>query len=295
MNRWPALRLSEWRDTCATLHMWTQVVGKLAIRTTSLVNHHWNLTLHFTSRGLATLPMNCSDGRTLQAVFDFVSHELQLATSDGAKEIIALEPQTVAQFHARVKDALDRMKLSIPLWSMPVEITNPIRFEEDETHRSYDAARAHDFWRALDSMRPVFEEFRARFVGKCSPVHFFWGSFDLAVTRFSGRRAPERAGADAMVREAYSHEVISHGFWPGSADTDASFYAYAAPEPAGFSQAPVTPGQAAYSAQLKEFLLPYEAVRSAASPEKELMSFLETTYEAGARLANWNRAELERA
>jgi hypothetical protein len=275
--------------------MWTQVVGKLAIPTTSLVNHHWNLTLHFTSRGLTTLPMNCSDGRTFQAVFDFVSHELQLTTSDGAVERIALEPQTVAQFHARVKDALDRMKLSIPVWSMPVEIPNPIRFEEDEAHRSYDAARAHDFWRALDSMRPVFEEFRARFIGKCSPVHFFWGSFDLAVTRFNGRRAPERPGADAMMREAYSHEVISHGFWPGSGDTDASFYAYAAPEPAGFPQAPVKPRQAAYSAQLKEFLLPYEAVRSAASPEKELMSFLETTYEAGARLARWNRAELERA
>jgi hypothetical protein len=177
---------------------------------------------------------------------------------------------------------------------MPVEIPDPIRFDEDTVHRSYDPRWAHAFWRALDSMRPVLEEFRARFLGKCSPVHFFWGSFDLALTRFSGRRAPERPGADAMVREAYSHEVISHGFWPGSATTDASFYAYAAPEPAGFADARVQPAGAFYSRELKEFLLPYEAVRGAPSPEKALMAFLESTYEAGATLGKWDRAALER-
>jgi hypothetical protein len=186
------------------------------------------------------------------------------------------------------------MGIAIRVWPMPVEIPDPIRFDQDTVHRSYDPRWAHAFWRALDSMRPVFEEFRARFVGKCSPVHFFWGSFDLALTRFSGRRAPERPGADAMMREAYSHEVISHGFWPGSATTDASFYAYAAPEPAGFSDARVQPAEASYSKDLKEFLLPYEAVRTAASPEKALMSFLESTYEAGATLGKWDRKGLER-
>jgi hypothetical protein len=209
---------------------------------------------------------------------------------------VKLEPRTVADFHAEVMQALARMKIDIRIWTMPVEVPNPLRFELDTTHRSYDREQAHAFWRALDSMRPVFEQFRARFLGKCSPVHFFWGSFDLALTRFSGRRAPERPGADPVTRESYSHEVISHGFWPGGgAYDDAAFYAYAAPEPAGFSSAAVSPGTAFYSTDLKEFLLPYEAVRSAASPEKELMSFLETTYESGATLAGWDRAALERA
>ena len=293
--RWPALPLAEWRDTCATLHMWTQVVGKLAIPTTPRLNHYWNCTLHYTARGLATLPMTCPDGRTLLATFDFVAHELVLAASDGATETIRLAPRTVADFHAAVTAALARMGIAIRVWSMPVEVPDPIRFEQDTVHRSYDPAWAHAFWRALDSMRPVFEEFRARFLGKCSPVHFFWGSFDLALTRFSGRRAPERPGADAVMRESYSHEVISHGFWPGTGTTDAAFYAYAAPQPEGFAAAAVEPRDAFYSKELNEFLLPYESVRSAPSPEQALMAFLESTYAAGATLGKWDRAALERA
>jgi len=293
-RRWPDLPFAKWKDTCATLHMWTQVVGKLALPTTPLVNHHWNLTLHCAARGLSTLPMNCPDGRTLVGTFDFVQHELRLEASDGIVGKVKLEPRTVADFHAAVLSTLERMGISIKVWAMPVEIPNPIRFDEDTTNKSYDPDMARAFWMALDSMRPVFEEFRARFLGKCSPVHFFWGSFDLAVTRFSGRRAPERPGADAMMREAYSHEVISHGFWPGGPTMDAAFYAYAAPEPAGFSAAHVEPAKAFYSAELKEFLLPYEAVRTDASPEKALMRFLETTYEAGATLGRWDRAALER-
>ena len=293
-HRWPSLPFAAWRDTCATLHMWTQVVGKLAIPTTPLVNHYWNLTLHFTARGLTTMPMECG-GRTLVAAFDFVSHELVLSASDGATQRIRLEPRSVAEFHRLVIGALERLGMAIALWPMPVEVPDPIRFDDDTAHKSYDPAWANAFWRALESMRPVFEEFRARFIGKCSPVHFFWGSFDLALTRFSGRRAPGRPGADAVMRESYSHEVISHGFWPGGGDVDAAFYAYAAPEPAGFGHAQVEPAQAFYSATLKEFLLPYEAVRTAPAPERALMAFLESTYEKGASLGNWNRRELERA
>ena len=275
--------------------MWTQVVGKLELPTTALVNHHWNLTLQYTARGLATVPMNCNDGRTLVGEFDFIAHELGLHASDGARERVKLEPQTVADFHGRVMDALARLRVSIPISTKPAEQPKGIPFEADTTHRAYDAPMAHAFWRALDSMRPVFEEFRARFVGKCSPVHFFWGGFDLACTRFSGRRAPPRPNADAIMREAYSHEVISHGFWPGDGETDAVFYGYAAPEPEGFSRADVRPAAAFYSETFKEFLLPYDAVRKSATPEKDLMAFLESTYEAGARLASWNRAELERS
>jgi hypothetical protein len=274
--------------------MWTQVVGKLAIPTTPQVNHYWNLTLHLTSRGLATLPMNCN-GRTLMAVFDFISHDLVLSASDGAVETIPLEPQTVADFHVKVMLALQRMGIDIRVWPMPVEVPDPIAFDRDTIHRSYDADQANAFWRALDSMRPVFEEFRARFIGKCSPLHFFWGSFDLALTRFSGRRAPERPGADPVTRESYSHEVISHGWWPGGGAIDEpAFYAYAAPEPEGFKAAEVEPAAAFYSAGFKEFLLPYEAVRNAASPEAALMSFLQSTYEAGATRGRWDRGELER-
>lgn len=293
-ERWPPLPLAAWRETCATLHMWSQVVGKLTIPTTPLVNHYWSHTLRFTARGLSTLPMNCG-GRTLVAAFDFISHELVFSASDGGIETVKLEPRTVAEFHARVMEALERMGIEIRVWTLPVEVPDPIRFELDTTHRSYDAHWAHAFWRALDSMRPVFEEFRARFIGKCSPVHFFWGSFDLALTRFSGRRAPARPGADPVTRESYSHEVISHGWWPGGGAIDeAAFYAYAAPEPSGFAEAEVQPAAAFYSGDFKEFLLPYDAVRSAASPERELMSFLESSYAEGARLAKWDRRELER-
>ncbi|HUJ01950.1 MAG TPA: DUF5996 family protein [Usitatibacter sp.] len=291
---WPALPLAQWRDTYATLHMWMQVVGKLTLSTTPLANHWWNAAFHFTARGLATQPMRCA-GRTLVAHFDFVSHQLQLNASDGREEIVRLEPMTVADFHAKVMAALERIGCPIRIWTMPVEVAQPLRFELDTKHRSYDRERAGAFWRALESMRPVFERFRCGFVGKCSPLHFFWGSFDLALTRFSGRRAPERPGADAVTREAYSHEAISHGFWPGGGSADeAMFYAYAAPEPQGFSSAGVKPKEARYDEGFREFLLPYEAVRAAPDRDAALLAFLESTYEAGARLARWPRGDLER-
>jgi Family of unknown function (DUF5996) len=294
LELWPALPLAAWHETYDTLHMWTQVVGKLALAMTPLSNHYWNVTLHFTARGLATQPMNAGDG-ALTVAFDFISHRLVLSCSDGSAETLALEPMTVADFYAAVMGALRRMGVETHIWTMPVEFPNPIAFELDTIHRSYDAAWANAFWRALVSMRPVFERFRCGFVGKCSPLHFFWGSFDLALTRFSGRRAPERPGADAMTRESYSHEVISHGFWPGGGGIEEpAFYAYAAPEPPGLRTALVRPDAARYNTELGEFILPYEAVRTAASPEKELAAFLESTYDQAARLANWDREALER-
>ena len=290
---WPRLPIEEWHDTCDTLHMWSQVVGKLTLRTTPLLNHYWNVAYQLTARGLATRPMTC--GRcTLVAAFDLVSHELRLDASDGRSVVLPLEPMTVADFHSRTMDALARLGTSIPIWTMPQEVLDPIPFEQDTGHRSYDRDWANAFWRALTAMRPVFEEFRAGFTGKCSPLHFFWGSFDLAVTRFSGRRAPEKPDADPITRESYSHEVISHGFWPGGGDVDASFYAYTAPEPAGYASASVAPAAAAYDKDFKEFLLPYEEVRTAVSPETKLLAFLRSTYEAGADLAKWDRAALER-
>ena len=294
-ERWPALPLAQWRDTKDTLHMWMQVVGKLTLATTPLANHWWNVALRYAARGLATLPMDAGDGNTLVAEFDFVSHELLLRSSDGSRERVRLEPKTVAQFHAEVMDALRRMGIAIPIWTTPVEVENAIAFERDTVHRSYDPQWAGAFWRALQAMRPVFEEFRCRFVGKCSPLHFFWGSFDLALTRFSGNRAPDNPEADPVMREAYSHEVISHGFWPGGAGSDdAAFYAYAVPEPEGFKAAKVLPHAARYDSGMNVFVLPYEAVRAAASPEAELMSFLESTYEQAAALGRWDRARLER-
>jgi hypothetical protein len=291
---WPALPLGAWRETYDTLHMWSQVIGKVVLAMTPLTNHYWNVTFHLTPRGLATRPINTGD-RTLTATFDFISHELIFQCSDGATAAVPLEPRTVADFHAEVMSLLQRMGVDVHIWTMPVEYENPIRFEEDTVHKSYDPAWANAFWRALVSMWPVFEQFRSRFIGKCSPVHFFWGSFDLALTRFSGRRAPQKPDADAVTREAYSHEVISHGFWPGDRKLEeAAFYAYAAPEPPGFREAPVRPAAARYNKELSLFILPYEAVRTAASPERELTAFLESTYEQAARLANWDRKALER-
>jgi hypothetical protein len=291
---WPALPLDTWRDTYATLHMWTQVVGKVCLALTPRTNHFWNVAFHLTSCGLAT-PALIVGERALTLVFDFVTHRLILQCSDGRTETIPLEPRSVAEFYRMVMEALHRMGVEVHIWSMPVEIPDPIRFELDTIHRSYDRAQANAFWRTLVAMKPVFERFRCGFVGKCSPVHFFWGSFDLAVTRFSGRRAPERKGADAITREAYSHEVISHGFWPGSGPVQQpAFYAYAAPQPAGFKQALVRPAAAFYSNELSEFILPYEAVRTAQSPAGDLAAFLESTYERAATLAQWHRSELER-
>ena len=244
---WPALPLGAWQETYDTLHMWTQVVGKVALATTPLSNHYWNIAFRLTSRGFETQPL-VSNGHTFTATFDMVGHELAFTCTDGRRAAIALRPQMVADFYAAVMKTLDEMGVDIRIWPMPVEFPDPIRFDEDTTHHSYDPAWANAFWRAMASMRPVLEEFRCGFVGKCSPVHFFWGSFDLAVTRFSGRRAPDKLEADPVTRESYSHEVIGHGFWPGGgAVKEAAFYAYAAPEPAGLKLARVESAAAFYS------------------------------------------------
>jgi hypothetical protein len=293
-QRWPSLPLDTWRETYATLHMWSQIVGKVALTLTPPINHFWNVAMQVTPRGLATLPLKYKD-RMLTMEFDFIRHQLIVKDSNGAVEAIPLEPRTVADFYHTVFETLARMDVAVKIWPMPVEIPDPIRFETDVVHQSYDPAAANAFWRTLVSIKPVFDDFRSRFIGKSSPVHFFWGSFDLASTRFSGRRAPERPGADSITRESYSHEVISHGFWPGSgAIQEPAFYAYAAPEPDGLKEAAVRPGSAFYSKDLSEFLLPYERVRTSNLPETELTDFLESTYNAAADLAQWDRNALER-
>jgi hypothetical protein len=291
---WPPLRLEDWRDTCETLHMWTQVVGKVCLAMSPRVNHFWNVTFRVTPRGLAT-PLLSGRAGSFMMLFDFCEHRLKLESSNGRTETVELRRRTVADFYMEVMRTLARMGIGVRIRTLPVEVPDPIPFERDQVHRSYDPGMAEAFSRALVSIEPVFQAFRADFLGKCSPVHFFWGSFDLAVTRFSGRRAPERPGADTVTRESYSHEVISHGFWPGGGEVqEAVFYAYAAPEPDGFREAAVRPAAAFYHPGLSEFLLPYEAVRAASVPEALVTEFLESTYEAGADLGRWNRAELER-
>ncbi len=294
-GRWPALPLGSWRETYATLHMWAQVVGKVALALTPRSNHYWNVAMLLTARGLTTHTL-MFEGRAFTIAFDFIDHQLVIQGSDGISERVPLQPRTVADFYRAVVASLRVLGIDVRIWTMPVEVPDPIRFTEDTAHRAYDADAAGRFWQALVAMQPVFEAFRCRFVGKASPLHFFWGSFDLAVTRFSGRRAPERPGADSITREAYSHEVISHGFWPGSgAVQEPAFYAYAAPEPPGFKTAAVRPGGAGYNAAFSEFILPYDAVRRSPSPSADLMAFLESTYSAGADLGHWNRTDLERS
>ena len=294
-DRWPALPLREWKDSYATLHMYSQVVGKIALALTPRVNHFWNVTFDVTPRGLSTHLLTAG-ARSLRIEFDFLAHALVFQCSDGASDRFPLAARPVAEFYHEVMRALRRLGVDVRIWTMPVEVPDPIRFEQDTVHASYDPPKATAFWKALLAMTPVFESFRARFLGKSSPVHFFWGSFDLACTRFSGRPAPERPGADAITREAYSHEVISHGFWPGGgAVQEAAFYAYAAPEPPGLRNAPLRPNAATYNTDLSEFLLPYDAVRQARSPEADLLGFLESTYDAAADLAGWDRRLLERS
>jgi hypothetical protein len=274
--------------------MWSQIAGKICLRLTPRVNHFWNIAFQVTPRGLTTLPMPY-DARTFTLTFDFVAHELAIDTSAGERRAVALRAETVAAFYARLMDALKGLGITVRIWTMPVEVPDPIRFEQDDVHRSYDPAAAQTFWQILLAIKPILESFRSEFIGKCSPVHFFWGSFDLAVTRFNGERAPERPGADSITRESYSHKVISHGWWPGGGPfEDAAFYAYAAPEPAGYRDTPVQPSAAFYVQEFSEFVLPYEAVRAARSPEDELRAFLRSTYDSAAQLAGWNRAELER-
>jgi hypothetical protein len=294
-QRWPALPLAEWKDTYATLHMWTQVVGKIRLALGPNINHYWGTTLYVTSHGLTTSPMPYPQG-VFEINFDFIAHALEINTSLGETRTFRLKPRTVAEFYFELMHALNSLGIEVKVWSMPVEVPRPVRFTLDETHSSYDAEYAHRFWQILASVDTVLKEFRSRFIGKVSPVHFFWGSFDLAVTRFSGRRAPERPGADAITKEAYSHEAISHGFWPGDGEIvkDAAFYAYAAPEPAGFKDRKVLPAKAFYSGEKNEFFLMYDDVRLSDSPEQTLLDFCQSTYEAGASAGDWDRANLER-
>ncbi len=299
IDPWPTLPLDEWKDTCATLHMWTQIVGKIRLSQTPWVNHSWHVTLYVTSRGLTTSPVPYGL-KTFQIDFDFVDHKLVIETSDGNVRLIDLRPRTVADFYAEVMSALKSVGIDVAIHTTPNEIPDPIPFEEDTTHASYDADYANRFWRVLVQSDRVFKEFRAHFIGKCSPVHFFWGSFDLAVTRFSGRTAPPHPGGvphmpDVVAREAYSHEVSSCGFWPGGGAIDyPAYYAYAYPAPEGFKDYKIKPKGAFYSSDLGEFLLPYDEVRNAKDPDAALLGFLQSTYEAAADLAKWDRAALER-
>lgn len=292
-NNWPVLILEEWQDTLATLHMWTQIVGKIRLELTPLVNHWWNVPLYVSARGLTTSPMRY-DNRIFEIEFDFIDHKLRIECSDGALTTLDLHPQSVADFYQELMTTLHSLGIDVKIWPMPVEIPNPIRFDQDQIHKSYDAEYANRFWRALVNIDDVFKDFRARFIGKVSPVHFWWGSFDHAVTRFSGRTAPPREGADKITVEAYSHEVISHGFWPGGNGVQAAFYSYTAPEPADLNESKIKPTAAFYSKDMKEFLLPYDAVQQSPSPEDALMDFCQSTYEAGANLAQWDRKALER-
>ena len=298
-DRWPSLPLAEWRDTYATLHMWLQIVGKIRLALAPPINHWWQVPLYVTARGLTTSLIPCH-GRPFQIDFDFIDHRLAIDTCDGGRDGFALAACAVADFYAELMGRLRGLGIEVRIWTTPVEIADPIPFEQDHLHKSYDAGYAHRLWRVLSQADRVFTEFRAGFLGKVSPVHFFWGSFDLAVTRFSGRRAPQHPGAPnvalSVVREAYSHEVSSAGFWPGGGLVDAPmFYSYAYPAPPGFAEARVRPGAAFYHRELGEFLLPYDDVRRAASPDAELLAFLDSTYAAAADLGRWDRAALERA
>lgn len=290
----PALPFESWKDTLATLHMWTQIVGKVRLKLSPLVNHWWNVPLYVTARGLTTSAMPYQQ-RAIEVQFDFIDHKVGIESSDGRRVTLALQPQSVAQFYQRFMAALGELGVSAHIWTTPCELPNPVPFEKDYAHAAYDPEAAHKFWRILVWVNQVFHEFRGGFLGKSSPVHFFWGSFDLAVTRFSGRSAPERPGADSITREAYSHEVSSAGFWPGGGDIKGpAFYSYAAPEPAGFAEQRVRPAAAFYHPQMKEFLLMYDDVRTAASPRTALMEFLQSTYDAAANVGKWDRKSLER-
>ena len=295
---WPALPYAEWKDTCATLHMWTQIVGKVRLALSPWMNHSWHVTLYLTARGLTTSPIP-HGSRVFEIEFDFIDHRLLVTDNDGSRRELPLQPRSVAEFYSMTMSILDELDLSVQINTTPNELPEPIPFERDQVHRAYDREQAHRFWRVLLQSDRVFKLFRSRFCGKCSPVHFFWGSFDLAVTRFSGRAAPPHPGGiphlpDAITREAYSQEVSSLGFWPGNdAMPRAIFYSYAYPEPQGFAQAGVKPNAASYTSQLKEFILPYDVVRAAASPAEMLLDFAQSAYDAASKLGNWERTALE--
>jgi hypothetical protein len=296
---WPSLPLKAWQETYVTLQLWTQVVGKIRLAQAPPINHWWQVALYVTCRGLTTSPIPYG-ARTFQIDFDFIDHRLTIQTSDGAAESMALQPQSVADFYREIMDRMRSLGLAVRIWSMPVEIERPTRFEHDHEHGAYDAEYAHRFWRILVQADRILTSFRAGFIGKVSPVHFFWGSFDLAVTRFSGRLAPVHPGApnvaDRVTREAYSHEVSSCGFWPGGGPIDGPiFYSYAYPQPPGFAEARVKPNSAGYGRELGEFTLPYDDVRRADAPDAVLLDFLQSTYQAAAELGHWDRGSLERA
>ena len=296
---WPSLPLERWQDTCTTLHLWTQIVGKIRLALTPWVNHSWHVPLYVTVRGLTTSPIP-HGSRTFAIDFDFIDHQLLLRASDGNGRVLPLRAQSVADFHAELFATLEELGFAVTIHGRPNEVAEAIPFAEDRRHASYDPEYAQRFWRVLVQAERVLQRFRAPFLGKCSPVHFFWGSFDLAVTRFSGRPAPPHPGGvpnlpDWVAREAYSHEVSSAGFWPGGGPHPYPlFYSYAYPEPDGFAAAAVRPAGAFYSNELREFVLPYEAVRQAAAPEETLLLFLQDSYEAAANLGGWDRRALER-
>ena len=294
---WPALPLEAWKDTRDTLHMWTQIVGKVRLALTPKLNHWWNVPLYVSARGLTTSVIPYGK-RVFEMEFDFIEHRLVIRSSDPQTKVILLRPRSVADFYAELMSVLHSLDIDVEIWKMPVEVAAPIPFDKDTAHAAYNPEYAHRFWRILVSAGEVFQVFRSRFVGKSSPVHFFWGSFDLAVTRFSGRRAPERNDADPVLRkimrEAYSHEVISVGWWPGGGGAkDAAFYCYAAPQPQGFERQPVHPAKAFYDSGAGEYLLMYDDVRTAKSPSGALLEFLQSTYEAGAITGQWDRGSLE--
>jgi hypothetical protein len=298
-NLWPSLPFAEWRETLGTLHMWTQIVGKVRLAQAPPVNHWWQVPLYVNARGLTTSAMPYGE-RTFQIDFDFLDHKLLIRTGEGDGRDVALAPRTVADFYREFMSQMHALKLDVKIWTTPVEVEKPIPFEQDEVHGSYDPEYAGRFRRVLVQAERLFQQFRSGFVGKCSPVHFFWGSFDLAVTRFSGRRAPKHPGTpgvpDSITSEAYSHEVSSAGLWPGGeALPEAIFYSYAYPEPEGFKDFHVGPeGVAYYNTDFKEFVLPYEAVRVEDDPDRPVLQFLQDTYEAAATHAEWDRAALER-
>ncbi len=297
-TEWPPLPLDEWRDTYATLQLWTQIVGKVHLALAPPVNHWWHVPLYVSARGLTTSPMP-HGVRSFEVEFDFIAHQLVIRVSDGTTRSLPLRPQTVADFYGDFMAALTALGLRVTIWPMPVEIADAIPFEKDTTHAAYDPEYAHRFWQILVNTARVMQEFRGQFLGKCSPVHFFWGSFDLAVTRFSGRLAPQHPGApnvaDSVTREAYSHEVSSAGFWPGGGPVPYPvFYSYAYPAPSGFADRPIRPDASSFNTDLGEFILPYDAMRQAESPENALREFLQSAYEAAAECARWDRAALER-
>lgn len=293
---WPALPQAEWSDTCATLQLWIQMVGKVRMALTPPINHCWNVTLYPTVLGLTTGLMAYGT-RTLQIDFDFIEHLLVVETSEGASRTIPMKPMTVAEFYERLMAALDYLGMPVRIWKMPCEVAAPIAFDMDDLHHAYDPEFAQRFWRVLLQATRVITDFRARFIGKVSPVHLFWGAMDLACTRFSGRTAPEHASMpglpDRVTRDAYSHEVSSCGFWPGGPGNEPFFYSYAYPEPPGYADYPIAPAEAGFNAAFGEFVLPYEEMRQSADPDATLLEFLQSTYEAAANCAIWDRAALE--